>query len=122
MPATDERYPALVERALRLIEERGEPVGADELCRELFGAAGGPWQRLLEQVLAGDRRLLSLEDGRWGISSLGSPTNAQQGGYPGSGASAEGHAAPVGPLAGAALNPQHHPLRGYPTLNPSVAP
>jgi len=28
-------------------------------------------------------------------------------------------AAPVGPLANAALNPQHHPLRGYPTLNPS---
>jgi hypothetical protein len=69
VPGTDERYPALVERALRLIEERGQPVGGDELCRELFGAPGGPWLRLLDRVLGSDARLRAVGDGHWLTSS-----------------------------------------------------
>jgi len=33
-------YPALVEKALRLIEERGGSVDEPALCRELFGRSG----------------------------------------------------------------------------------
>ncbi len=73
MPATDDRYPALVERALRLIEERGEPVEAGELCRELFGAAGGPWARLLGQVLGADGRLVSAAGRTLGDIVAGGP-------------------------------------------------
>lgn len=69
MPPVDERYPALVERALRLIEQRGEPVEAAELARTLFGASHGPWTTLLGRVLAADRRLRCLADGRWARST-----------------------------------------------------
>src|SRR5919201_504947 len=65
LPSGD--YPALVERALRLLEARG-PCREEELCRELFGAAGGPWPRLVGQVLGADGRLLRLEDGRWDLA------------------------------------------------------
>src|SRR5437867_307175 len=68
MPAAPSTYPALVERAIRLIELRGRPIDAAELSRELFGAAGGPWAKLLEQVLRGDGRVRRLEDGRYGAA------------------------------------------------------
>jgi hypothetical protein len=60
-------YPALVERALRLIEARG-PCREEELCRELFGASGGPWGRLIGQVLGPDDRLRRSEDGCWDLA------------------------------------------------------
>jgi len=69
VPPVDERYPALVERALRLIEQRGEPVEPAELARTLFGASCGPCATLLGRVLAADRRLRCLADGRWARST-----------------------------------------------------
>jgi hypothetical protein len=58
-------YPALVERALRLVDERGGAVAESELCAALFGASGRPWARMLGQVLAADGRLQRDEDGCW---------------------------------------------------------
>src|SRR5687767_9969599 len=58
-------YPALVEKALRLVEERGGTVDEAALCRELFGQSGGPWPKMLGQVLAADGRLRRDPDGTW---------------------------------------------------------
>src|SRR5438067_13618385 len=67
MQAAPSGYPNLVDRAVRLIEARGQPIDAAELARELFGAAQGPWARLLDQVVSSDGRLASLPDGRYGV-------------------------------------------------------
>jgi hypothetical protein len=72
-------YPALVERALRLLEAHG-PCPEDELCRELFGATGGLWPRLVGQVLGADGRLLRREDGRWDlVRRAGEPSSRPTG-------------------------------------------
>src|SRR5690242_9016340 len=60
-------YPALVERALRLIEARGGPVDGADLARELFGATGGPWAKLVAQVVGRDDRVSVLPDGRYAL-------------------------------------------------------
>jgi hypothetical protein len=62
-------FPTLVERAIRLIEARGEPVEASELARALFGAVTGPWVKLLDQVVRADPRVAALPDGHYAIAS-----------------------------------------------------
>ncbi len=62
-------FPTLVERAVRLIEARGEPVEASELARALFGAVTGPWVKLLDQVVRADPRVAALPGGHYAIAS-----------------------------------------------------
>jgi hypothetical protein len=67
-------YPALVERALRLLEARGQPVDVDELVPELFGTAAGPWAKLVERVLDEDSRVRRLQDGRFALRDPSGPS------------------------------------------------
>lgn len=69
---TQPALPHLIERALRLLAERGQPVSTADLARHLFGAVSGPWERLLPTVLT-DPRLQRLPDGRWTLAEAVAP-------------------------------------------------
>lgn len=69
---TQPALPHLIERALRLLAERGQPVSTADLVRHLFGAVSGPWERLLPTVLT-DPRLQRLPDGRWTLAEAVAP-------------------------------------------------
>lgn len=65
------RLPILVERAVRLLEERGGAVDADELAGWVFGSGQrGPWGSLLESILNADSRLERTPDG-WRLVGRG---------------------------------------------------
>ncbi len=68
MDETRPTFPALTERALRLIIQRGEPIFEDELITALFGATTGPWSLLLAQSLSGEQQITKLPDGRWTLT------------------------------------------------------